>query len=318
MPGGIGFGNPSGKIAVAGGFFCPAGQRRQGHARRTRVGMGDFLGHFDRLSEHYRKDHRFETMLDGHGHGAGKKIPDLHETFLRKPGPEILGEAFGPAPGGEHHLVQAGCPRHRQRRADGGHIGVVGHGADDAGGAQDRNAANDPQPGVERVACQFFALGNLDDRLHDTRSSMRLHGLQRRLSDHLSRSRVDGWLPGRHLQPRLGDLAYPVAARNDDGGIGGGGPPIHPGGDFSPVGDVRIVTGILDDRADHRFIVDPLAGVDRNVQGVAVEQRHPDRRRRLAIEEKKQGRLGRRRSRGAGGKTAAQMLLPLAPHASTV
>ncbi len=95
---------------------------------------------------------------------------------------------------------------------------------DDAGGAEDRQAALDAEPRVPGLVGQRLAAGNGDLDLDIARGVMRAGEVFHHRSHHLPRHRVDRRLARLHRQPRPGDRAHPLARLETDAGPRAGQP----------------------------------------------------------------------------------------------
>ena len=90
-----------------------------------------------------------------------------------------------------------------------------------AGGAEDRQAADDAEPRVPGVAGQLFAARNRDRDLDVAGRAMGGGDLGDRLAHHAAAAPgLIAGSPGGNRQPRLGDRADPRAGAEDDPGAG--------------------------------------------------------------------------------------------------
>ena len=178
-----------------------------------------------------------------------------------------------------------------------------------AGGAQNRDAAQNPQPRVQGVAGQFLAPGHEDfhPQAQGPAGKNLLPDQFEAAADHAPGHRVDGRLAHRQGQPGFGHPADPGTAVEFDLCLG---PaivqPPDPGADLGLIGDVRVVAGVL----DHRGLAPrPAASmiVQRDGQTAAAGQGNLHLLGARQIQQLPQGPLGRGRGRGAGGEALAQL-----------
>ncbi len=192
-------------------------------------------------------------------------VPHHHQGLLRQR-QALLGGQFAGAPGGQHQGPAARGPGHRQGHLQGVGPGLVGDRPDHPSGPQNREAADNPQPLVEGPARALRAVGDRDGHLKGLAPGEAGEDRSDRFKDHPSRHRVDRRLSHRNRQPGLGDPADAPATANDylDRGARPDSPRFgragtgrcpgllcegHLGMDLDPVGDVRVVAGILDHEA---------------------------------------------------------------------
>ena len=208
--------------------------------------------------------------------------------------------------GGQQHVVPLGSLL-PQLHPNGVHQGLLAHGLHNAGGAENRDAAHDPQPGVEGLLRQLLSQGN--GNFHgEAPGVIQLPGdFQQVLPDHGPGHRVDGRIAHALVKPRLGHPAHAEAAVN-----------VHPGGRFQgdpgenqrTGGDVRVIPRVLGNGTGHKirspgdFLhmqrqIDPFGGVQADGFLLPARQQHPARR------------LGGCGGTGAGGVAQAQLLAVL-------
>ena len=145
-----------------------------------------------------------------------KVITDLDESLRRQILQQILGIAFTASAGGQNYSIQTGRPGDGHRRPNRGCIGGMGHRLDHAGGAQNRNTADNTQTCIESFAGQYFALRNKNLDPHPQPSRLRSDHLTRCATDHFLRPRINGRLAGRNIQTGFGYGPDTLSACHDD------------------------------------------------------------------------------------------------------
>ena len=121
---------------------------------------------------------------------------------------------------------------------DRGDPGGAGEGMDDAGGAENRQAAHDPEARVPSLLRQRLAAGDRDLDL-----GRRAAQLRNRLNHHLPRHGVDRRLARRHRKSAARDHAHTRPGAEADAVA----PFLDRGHHHAAMGDVRIIARILDD-----------------------------------------------------------------------
>ena len=272
--------------------------------------MPETLGDLQGLAEKGRGGDLGKPHMGGHLQGKAHVIPHLDKGLLGQFGEERLEVPLAFAPGAEADVLKPRGPGHPQAGGDGGPVGLVGKRLHQPGGAQNRDAPHDPQAGVEGVPGQFLPPGHED--FHPQPQGLPgadlIPHLAQGPADHPPGHRVDGGLPHRHRQTRLGHPAHAVAAQKGDflpGSRGFQAP--DPGPDLRPVGDVGVIAGILD---HHRLPPGavPAVAVERDAEAPPAGQGHLDPIRAGPGQKFVQRPLGRGRGGGAGGKPLAQFL----------
>ncbi len=208
---------------------------------------------------------------------------------------------FGHGAGAAGDVGDAGRPRHVDAAVDGVDPGGAGEWHHDAGGAQDRQPADDPEAAVQRALGQALAARHRDRHL-----GVGCHAAQHfgeRVADHPARHRVDRGLAGRQRQAGAGHGADPLA-----------GPEHHPRAGRQraharphqrAVGDVGVVAGVLYD-AGLGPVVGAGAAGQRERGGLAAGQDDLHRVREDAVRQRRERRLRRCGGAGAGGPAAAE------------
>ena len=181
--------------------------------------------------------------------------------------------------------------------------GRAGIGHDDAGGAEDRQSADDAEPPVEGLGGQRLAAGNGDLDLDVAGIAVGGGNLGNGFAQHLARHGVDGGLARRNGKARPRHRAHAFAGTEADAASARGA--ADRGEDQRPVGDVGIVAGILH-HAGRRRAVAQRRGGQREGRMLPARQGHLDRIGKLAGQQRLIGRLGGRRGAGAGGPAVAE------------
>ena len=149
--------------------------------------------------------------------------------------------------------VRPMAPGHVQGAVDGRGVGLVGEGFDQTGRAQDGDAAQDAQPGIQGAPGHFFSVPDRDDYRDPEGIGVRVRPRSRPDADRgriislgvglMAASPTGTGRPGRVTRPTPRppsiSIVSPVVLSGQQG---------HPGRYGGPVGDVRIVAGILDHR----------------------------------------------------------------------
>ncbi len=228
------------------------------------------------------------------------EVADLDEAAFRQVGQQPHRGAFGAPAGREHdgvvvlrggdvdRLHDRRAPRRGRERPH------------DAGGPEDRDAADDAETPVRGLARHDLAAGNADGAAQASGGEDLADGG----GDHLPRHGVDGRAADGEPEPRLGHRADPVAG--DEGDLAAV-LAFQTDGQVRTVGHVRVVAGVLDDdRLGRPSVGGQLRAVDREAMTAAVGEADVDRvRRRRAGEQQRRGLRGGRGTR-PGGPAAAQ------------
>ena len=173
----------------------------------------------------------------------------------------------------------------------------------DAGGSEDRQAADDAKTSVERFLREFLAVGNRDLDHDIAVRSVGDDALAHGLADHGARDRIDGGFARRYREARLGDRADTGPGAERDAGAGGAS--RYLGLDQGAMRDIRIIARVLDN-AGSRGRIRTVEGRDRKRGSSPVGQDDLDHRRALAGDKQLVGRARCSRSAGAGRPAAPQ------------
>ena len=280
------------------------GQQGQVHLGPGVVGHQHARGQLGELARHADEDDLLEVVLGRFAQRGAGEVAHLHEAHLRQLREELHGALLGAAAGAQHHRVLALGGQHRDRLLHAGPPGRGGERPDDAGGAEDRDAADDAEPGVGGLARHPLAVRYRDD--HGDALGAQVDGLADGLGDHRAGHRVDGRAAQLEPEARLGDHAHAHAAVQLEARLAA---PAHGGGQPRAVGHVGIVAGVLDHHR-HRLALAERALVDGETDPLAGRQADLHGVEHLAGVQRGGGRLGRGGRAGPGGPAGAQRLLP--------
>src|SRR5574343_994893 len=160
--GGFGGANFLDQVGRGADFAGGVGQDVAVHLGLPGVGDGQALAHLGQLADHGAdRDVRY-AALDGAGKGGLDEVAHLHETGFVQPRQLAHGEFLGAPAGGEHQVVLPLVDRNIDGLDDAGAEGGGRIGADDAGGAEDGNAADDAEARVQRLLGHFVTAGHRD------------------------------------------------------------------------------------------------------------------------------------------------------------
>ena len=203
--------------------------------------------------------------------------------------------------------VEAGGARHVDAAMDRVDPGRAGIGHDDAGGAEDRQSADDAEPPVERLCGKRLAARDGDLDLDIARVPMRRADLgdARRASSVRGTGLIAG-SPGGTGRPGRVTVPTPSPARKVTPLPGA--PRPHRGEDQRAMGHVGIVAGVLDHAGRRRAVASAVVAS-------AKAGRLPPRQASTSTgsgnspgQQRRKGGLGGRRGAGAGGPAAAEHL----------
>ena len=304
VPGGVGVADLPGQVLGAAGGSRDVGQQGQVHLGPRVVGHQHARGQLGELARHAGEDDVAEVVLGRPAQRGAGEVAHLHEAHLRQLREELHGALLGAAAGAQHHRVLALGGQHRDRLLHAGPPGRGGERPDDAGGAEDRDTADDAEPGVGGLARHPLAVRDRDD---DRDSALgQVDGLADGLGDHRAGHRVDGRAAQLEPEARLGDHAHAHAAVQLEARLAA---PAHGGGQPRAVGHVGVVTGVLDHHGLGFGLVRPCI----RPRGSGPAGHPAGRPPRCAASRRVQrggGRLGRGGRAGPGGPAGAQRLLP--------
>ena len=254
--------------------------------------LGDAAGDGD--ARHGMGAQIFQRAADEIAHVEQRRLRQIVERLHRRLRGAARGAGNMGEPGGARH-VDAVMDRGDPRRA-----GIGDH---HAGGAEDRQPADDAEPRVQRLRRHLLAMrnGNLD--LDIAAAPERARHLGDCRLHHLARHRIDRRLSRRHRQPRQSDGADARPSLELHAAPRRALP--HRSEHQRSVRHVGIVAGILDHAGGCRSVVLAVDG-KREGDGLTAGKRYLDGIRKLAGQQRGEGGLGRGRGAGAGGPAAAE------------
>ena len=276
------------------------------------VGDGQALAHLGQLADHGADRDVRHAALDGAGEGGLDEVAHLHEAGFVQPRQLAHGEFFGAPAGGEYQVVLPLVDRDIDRLHDAGAEGGRRIRADDAGGAQDGNAADDAEPRVQCLFRHFVAAGYRDGDFQPVVvEQLAGHGAHV-VDDVAARHRVDRRAADFQAEAGLGHHADAKAALEHDL-AGTVRQQAHVGRQVGAVRRIRVVAGILDDggMGQAGAFLDTAVN-HRECLIVAVGQAADHRFRDFAEQQAERRRPRRRRRAGAGGEAGAVAALALA------
>ena len=185
-------------------------------------------------------------------------------------------------------------------RVDPGRTGIR---HDDAGGAENRQAADYAQSCVEGLRRKRLAArnGKFDFGVGSAPSDQ--GSLGNGVGDHTARHRIDRRFAWRDWKSGERDRADTHSGAKDDAATERAEP--HGRADECAMRYVGIVAGVLDHAGGRRVVIDARHG-ERKTRPLAARQRHLDRVGKFAGHERGESRLRRRGGASAGGPAPAQ------------
>ena len=181
----------------------------------------------------------------------------------------------------------------------------------DAGGAENRDPADNSQSRIPGLPSQPLTVGDRDFDDHVGPDPRRGRHLLDHCKHHPSRYRVDGGFADRYGQPRQchGSDARSGLENHSLSGTG----TSDPRADQRLVRHVGIVAGILDDARKRRIRIQPFGGEGKGGL-LPLRQRDAHRIGKLARQQGAERRLGRGGRACAGGPAATQGNVRFAGH----
>ncbi len=186
--------------------------------------------------------------------------------------------------------------------------GGAGIGHDDAGGAQDGQAAGDAEAAVQCAFGEFLAAGDGQFDYGIAGAGEECRGFGNGCSDHLPWDRVDGRFAGRHGQAGPGDGADTLAGLECNAAAGSG--ETDGGDDQSAVGHVGVVASVLDDSGASEILA-AFGGCQGEAGTPAARQKDADRVGECAGQQSLIGGAAGGGGAGSGGPAAAQWAIGL-------
>ena len=215
----------------------------------------------------------------------------------------LLHGGFRRGSGGRRDVLQAAGARDIDAAVDRMNPRRARIGNDDAGGAEDRQAADNAEAPVQRLLRERRAVRNGDLHLDVARVAVRGGDLGDRRADHLARHGIDGGLAGRDGKAGPRHRAHALARAERDAAPGRAGP--YRREDQRAVGHVGIVARVLD-HAGRRHAVAARRGGEGEGRPLAARQRDLDRIGERPGEQRGIGRLGSGRGASPGRPAPAE------------
>ena len=177
----------------------------------------------------------------------------------------------------------------------------AGIGHDNPRRAQNREAADDAEPGIERSLGDFFAAWNRDFDGRVSGKTIKARHLADRGFDHTAGSRIDRWFSRRERQARAGNRAYSLSGAKRDARSGWA--VGHPRDHQRAMRHIGIVARVLNDSRACKPLAKLFQG-QRKRRPRAARQGDGDGIGKLAANERLIGR-----PRGGGGAGAGRPAL---------
>ena len=191
-----------------------------------RAAKAEFLAEFQAVANEVRRQHRRLRVKPD-------KIADVVCAVVAGRKEDVVRAVLAPLP---------------QFHADGVKQCLLAHRLDDAGRAQNGDAALDAEARVEGLFRKHLALRRGDRHADPAAVTHKTADLAHVLFDHFSRHRVDGRLAHGLVEPRLRHAADALAAVD---GHAGRGRSFHCGKNERATRHVGVVTAVLSDGAAH-------------------------------------------------------------------
>ena len=272
------------------------------HHRLLAVGVELPLRQLDRLADHNAEGDVVKVHCPRHLEAATDEVAVLDEGIGREVGKVRSEPPLALATGVDHQVLPEDRPRDAHLPADRVDPRLGGEGAKHAGGAEDRDAIDDAETGIEGVRRQCLALryGDGDVDADPTEVDESPHSL----GHHLTGSGVDGGVADRQSDAGEGDPPHPFAPIEGDAGVAvskadGG----ENGGAARHVG---VVPGVLDRRSGGALLALYAGLADREADLLTGEEPYRHLGVGLVIEERQQSRCGGSGGCGAGGEADAE------------
>ena len=280
----------------------PRGERGEvdGAALRMEIelALGE-LGHFRRAAGDGDARDRMRAQIFQQ---AADEIAHVDQRVVGQP-IELADGPLGRVAGRRADMLEAARARHVHAAMDRVNPGRARIGHDDAGGAEDRQAADDAEPPVGGAQGDFLSARHRDFDHGVGADAEPLGDFGEIGADHRARRRIDGGLAGRQRQAGPGHRADALAGLEND--------PrarrrqAHRRHDQRAVGDVGIVARVLDDGGAGE-IVAQFMGREREFRPEALGQRDRNRVGKRARQQRLEGGARRAAGAGAGRPSAPQ------------
>jgi hypothetical protein len=205
------------------------------------------LRDFRELADHAADIDALDLMAHAAAQGVARELPHLNQGDIGQ-AECLLREAFAPPAGGDRKLAAAVRGGHVDRLLDARPPGGGREWVDNAGRAEDRDAAQDAEARVQCPLGKFVAPRHRDI---DHRAAGRLQPCQFALhsaDNHAPRDGIDGGTADLEAEPRKRDDADARSATQGHAGLLA---PPYGRDDLSAVRYVGVVASVLDDTAAH-------------------------------------------------------------------
>ena len=235
----------------AAGLARHVGQGGKLDAAPRRVQIEQALGELGDLGDAAGDGHPRDRVLAQIFEHAADEIAHVDQGGVGQ-AVELLHRGLGGASRGAGDMGDAGRARHVDALMDRRDPGGAGIGHDHAGGAEDRQPAENAEPRIQGLGRELFAVRNGDLDLDVAGAAMRARNLGDAFAHHLARHGIDRRLSRRHRQPRQGHGAD-ARPRLECHAASGRAVP-HRGQHQRAMGHVGIVAGILDHAGGRRAV----------------------------------------------------------------
>ena len=272
------------------------------HHRLLAVGVELSLRQLDRLTYHDAEGDVGKVHCPRHFEAATDEVAVLDEGVGREVGEVRSEPPLALAAGVDHQVLPEDRPRDTHLPADRVDPRLGGEGAKHTGGAEDRDAIDDAETGIEGVRCQRLALrdGDGDVDADPTEVDEPPHSP----GHHLPRSGVDGRVTDRQSDAREGDPPNPFAPIEGDAGVAVS--KADGGEDGGATRHVGVVPGVLDRRGGGELLALYAGLADREADLLTGEEPYRHLGVGLVVEERQQSRRGGSGGGSAGGEADAE------------
>ncbi len=299
---GVGVGDARGEVLGAAGLPRHIGEGGHRDPAPRRVQIEQTLGELGDLGDAAGDGHPRDRVLAQIFEHAADEIAHVDHGGVGQ-AIELLHRGLGGAPRGAGDMSDADRARHVDALMDARDPGGAGIGHHHAGGAEDREAAENAEPRIEGLGRELFAVGNRDLDRDIAGAAMRARHFGDGFAHHLARHGIDRGLSRRHRQPRQSHGAHTWPRLELHAASRRAVP--HRGQHQRAMGHVGIVARILDHAGGRRAILQRRGGKSES-DALSARQCDLDRVRERAGEQRRIGGLGRGRGASAGRPAAAE------------
>ncbi len=257
------------------------------------------LGHLGEAARHRDALDRVPAQVFQH---AADEVAHVDDGRVRKV-VERLDGLLGCVSRGTRHVVEAERPRHVDAAVDRVDPGRAGVGHHDARGPEDRQAAHDAEPAVQRPLGQLLAARDRDLHLGIRREAEPGRGFADGGPDHAARHGIDGGLARRKRQPGTRDPAHALTGPKQEARARGRWPNRRD--HERAVRDIGVIPGVLDD-AGAREALPPGRRGQCKGRPTAPWEQDLDRIGEASRVQSLEGGPRRRRGAGAGRPAATK------------